>query len=104
MNILLQWFIGINAFVALAFYLNRIRQISWRTHRRPVVAMHVLMAMWLGSVAYDALIYGTAPWYHLLAVGSAGSWLVVSWDTWRSGPPIHTTSGPGPLRLAKRSP
>jgi len=103
MNFLLQWFIGATALVALFPYLDRLRLMTWRTHRRAVVAMHLLMAMWLGSVAYDALIFGTASWYHLLAIGSAGSWLLVSWDTWRSGPPIHTTSGPGPLRLAKRS-
>lgn len=103
MSILLQWFIGAVSLAMLLPYLDRLRAMTWRTHQPRVVAMHLLMALWLGAVAYDALIYGAAPWYQLLSIGSAGAWLRVSWETWRSGPPIHTTSAPGALAMAKRS-
>lgn len=103
MNMIYQWTVGAGALAALLPYLDRLRQINWRTHRRDVVAMHLLMAMWLGVVAYESLVFGTASLYHLLGIGSAGAWMRVSWGTWRSGPPIHTESGPGPLRFGNRS-
>ena len=103
MNAFAQWIVGVFALAALLPYLDRLRAMNWRTHQPRVVAMHLLMALWLGAVAYDALIFGTAPWYQLLSIGSAVAWLRVSWDTWRSGPPMHTTSGPVPLRFGKSS-
>lgn len=101
MTAIAQWFVGVTALVILLPYLDRLRSISWKTHQPAVVAMHLLMAVWLGSVAYDALIYGDAPWYQMLSIASAGSWLIVSWETWRSGPPTYTESGPAPLAFRK---
>lgn len=97
MGIVLQWFIGIPALLVLLPYLDRLRSMSWRTHLPAVVGMHLLLALWLGAVAYEALVFGTAPWWHVLGISGAGTWICVSWETWRAGPPVHTESGPMPL-------
>lgn len=49
--------VGLSAGAVLAYVLlERIRVMNWRSHPAPVVAMHVLVAIMLGSIAYCGLI------------------------------------------------
>lgn len=103
MNAISNWVIGVTSLLCLLPYLDRLRSMNWVTHQPRVVGMHLLMALWLGAVAYDAIVFCSAPWYQLLAIGSAAFWLRVSWVTWRAGPPLHTESGPVPLEEVSES-
>lgn len=98
-NRLLNDAAGLLALAVFVPYLVRLAAVSWRTHQWRVVALHVLWALWLVQTAWSAFAEQEAGAAELLAIGTAALWIWISHDTWRNGPPEHTTR-PGPLTPA----
>lgn len=94
---LLQPALGIVAMALLLPYLDRVREMNWRSHRPSVVGMHLAWALWLGWVAFHGLLVGDVDLYHLLGLLGAWLWLATSRPSWRHGPPQHTSTAPAPL-------
>lgn len=94
---IIAYALGLVALAALLPYLDRLRQMTWRTHLWRVLGMHLLFALWLGHVVYDAFFQGDTRWSDALAIGAAGLWIATSAHTWRNGPPAYTESGRMPL-------
>ena len=102
---------GLLATALLLPYLDRLNMLRWRQHLWRVVGMHLAIALWLGSMAFDGLFGGSVAmyglfdgrldWYHVLGLVGAWQWLLVSRATWRDGPPEYTQSGPVPLDEAQ---
>lgn len=93
----LAYAMGVLALALLLPYLDRLRVMNFATHRRSVVGMHLAWALWLGWVAYYALIMDDCEAHQLFGLLGAGLWLATSRPTWRHGPPEHTASSPVPL-------
>lgn len=95
--------IGLAALVVLVPYLDRLRVLDWRMHRWSVVSLHLAMALWLGYVAFVALIEQALSPLHA-PIGMVGClvaalWIFVSHKTWSAGPPDHTQTHPAPLTV-----
>ena len=94
---------GWGALALLLPYLDRLRQMTWRTHLWRVVGMHMAWALWLGAVAYRALTLtnlgadSTVDPHDVFGLAGAALWLVTSHATWRAGPPAYSQSSPAPL-------
>jgi hypothetical protein len=93
----LQFSTGVLALSVLVFYLDRVRMMRWRTHLWRVVGMHLLWALWLGFVGFDALLNDGPSYYDIFGVFGAAMWLATSRSSWRQGPPRETESAPVPL-------
>ena len=96
-TLLVPYSLGLLAGVLLIAYLDRLRVMNFASHRWSVVGMHLAWALWLGRVAFDALLAADADVYQAFALLGALLWLVTSRPTWRHGPPEHTASSPAPL-------
>lgn len=85
--------VGLFATVVMVPFYDRLRQMNWRTHRCDVVAFHLFFALWLGFVAWSALIEGlqvVRP-HDALAVAAGAAWIALSRSTWKGGTaPTHT--------------
>lgn len=84
--------VGLFATVVMVPFYDRLRQMNWRTHRCDVVAFHLFFALWLGFVAWSALVEGLPARPHdVLAVAAGAAWIALSRSTWKGGTaPAHT--------------
>lgn len=76
------------ATATLGAYICRLDALTWRRHRPVFVVMHLIQAwgcIWVMSEA----VRGMSDPGLFLVVGSAASWIVISYTAWRNGPPSH---------------
>lgn len=86
--------IGVLALATLMPYLDRLRVMQPFKHRASVIVMHLALAIWLGYLAFIALVHQELQDPHsLLAVIASAMWIVISHKTWGLGPPEHVRSG-----------
>ena len=97
MNGLLAYLIGVVAVVLLLPILDRLRVMTWRTHRARFVLLHFLLALWLGCIAFEAVFFARVTPYQVAGLVPSVLWLVATWHTWRGAPPAHTRTAPMPL-------
>lgn len=88
--------LGALAIATLLPYLDRLRNMNWRSHPPMVVGLHLVVAIMLGGMAFGGLVdqaivtdIGFADditaLYHLASVVAAAVWLRISSRAWHEG-------------------
>jgi outer membrane protease len=87
--IALQIVAGLMASAALGGMICRLEAMTWRTHQAAVIIMHMGLALGCLWAIHDA-IRGEVSLGTVGAIVTAWGWMVVSLETWKHGPPVHT--------------
>ena len=77
-------------------FICRLDWLSWRTSRPGPVAFHLACLVFL-AVSLGECLQGEELGSSWVGLSVTGLWLVMSWHTWRNGPPQHVMTGPVPL-------
>jgi hypothetical protein len=101
MQVAINYAVALAALVALVPYLDRLRVMDWRSHRRIAIAAHLALAVFLGRIAFDGLFELTVGWPSGFGVAGAVLWAWLSRKTWRNVPLpfMDTQAEPEPARF-----
>lgn len=80
----------------MAAYICRLAMLSFKHNSPVIILFHMGLAIATGWAGYRAWI-GDPQFGDVAAVIAAGCWIVISYPSWKYGPPSHYETRPTPL-------
>lgn len=94
----LQLFLAVLAVPMCFAFVCRLDGMNWRNAKAAHIVFHFLGLCYCGSAVF-LHPEGSEAVAVALGLAFAGLWLVVSYPTWRDGPPEHVLTRPAPLEV-----